>query len=78
MPNMDGYALVRRMRAAEHPPAGVVALTAFAREEDRRSAFEAGFDLYFTKPVDPAELVTSIARLVRRTRVRGGRSRGAA
>lgn len=74
MPHMDGYSLVRRIRALDAQPSGIIALTAFARADDRRMAIDAGCDLYFTKPVDPSELIGAIARLVRRAR----RSRGAA
>ena len=69
MPDLDGLAVVREVKswAAE---AGValpaLALTAYARAEDRDRALAAGFDLYVTKPVDPSELVHAVARLVRR------------
>src|SRR5437870_6265647 len=69
MPDQDGLAVVRAVKswAAE---AGVtlpaLALTAYARAEDRDRALAAGFDLYVTKPVDPSELVRAVARLVRR------------
>jgi CheY-like chemotaxis protein len=58
LPNdMDGYAVARAMRA---DPAlasmRLVALTGFGQEEDRRRAFEAGFDDHFTKPLDPVLL----------------------
>jgi len=69
MPDQDGLAVVRDVKswAAE---AGVtlpaLALTAYARAEDREGALAAGFDLYVTKPVEPSELVRAVARLVRR------------
>jgi CheY-like chemotaxis protein len=44
-----------------------VALTAFARSEDRRRALLAGFQAHIPKPVDPAELVAAIASLLGRT-----------
>jgi CheY-like chemotaxis protein len=44
------------------------AVTAFARSEDRTRALESGFELHLAKPIDPAELVASIATLVRRAR----------
>ena len=65
MPGMDGYDFIRafRLREAAHGDGRVpaVALTAFAREEDRRRALAEGFQLHVAKPVQPAELV-SIAR----------------
>jgi PAS domain S-box-containing protein len=68
MPEHDGYELIRRVRArtlAKALPA--VALTAFARTEDRRRALLAGFQTHIAKPVDPAELVAVVASLVERT-----------
>ena len=69
MPGEDGYSMVRRLRALE-PAAGgftpVVALTAYARTEDRRDALLAGFQTHVPKPVDRAELLTVVASLVGR------------
>lgn len=70
MPEQDGYDLIREVRrrvAAKTLPA--VALTAFARSEDRRRALLAGFQTHVAKPVDPAELVAVVASLVERTGV---------
>ena len=54
LPGIDGYA-VARMARDEPDTRGVrlVALTGYGQAEDRRRAFEAGFDLHLTKPVDP-------------------------
>ena len=68
MPDRDGYDLIRQVRgraAARALPA--VALTAFARPEDRRRALLAGFQTHVAKPVDPAELVAVVASLAGRT-----------
>jgi PAS domain S-box-containing protein len=67
MPGLDGYELIRRVRAkrgfgAERLPA--VALTAFAREEDQRAALAAGFQAHVTKPVQLSELYEAILKLV--------------
>jgi CheY-like chemotaxis protein len=72
MPEMDGYELIRRIRASADPairdiPAA--ALTAFARSEDRTKVLQSGFEMHLAKPVDPGELVASVATLVRRYRV---------
>jgi CheY-like chemotaxis protein len=70
MPLEDGYALMRRIveRAGERgvapPPA--IALTAYARKEDRDAALDAGFDAHVAKPVAPAELVEAVAKLASR------------
>lgn len=65
MPEMDGFDLIaaaRRLDAEHcgHIPA--IALTAFARQEDRDRALAAGFDHFLSKPVDPAELITAVCR----------------
>jgi hypothetical protein len=70
MPEEDGYALVRRLRALDarrgrRTP--TVALTAYGRAEDRRAALTAGFNLHLAKPIDPAELVLVLANLLGRT-----------
>src|SRR5262249_51880509 len=78
MPGMDGLELISRIRAMEDQtlrdiPAA--ALTAFARSDDRTRALRAGFEMHLAKPVDPGELVASVATLVRRTRGAGGATR---
>ena len=64
MPGKDGYALVRAIRArtAGQPrKLPVVALTAFARSQDRSRALSAGFSTYIPKPVEPTELIMVLA-----------------
>ena len=71
MPGEDGYGFVRRLRALPIERGGgtpVVALTAYARGEDRTRVLRAGFDLHLPKPVAPAELVAVVASLARRRR----------
>ena len=71
MPEMDGFELIRRVRELPSPVAEVpaAALTAFARSEDRTRALQHGFEMHLAKPVDPGELVASVATLVRRNRL---------
>jgi signal transduction histidine kinase/CheY-like chemotaxis protein len=69
MPDMDGYTLIAAVRALSPEQGGrtpAVALTAFARSEDRRQAMLAGFDVHVAKPVEPGELVAVVSRLARR------------
>jgi CheY-like chemotaxis protein len=69
MPEMDGYELIRRVRQRGPERNGdvpAVALTAYARSEDRTRAMLAGFTGHISKPVEPAELVASVAALTRR------------
>ena len=67
MPRMDGCALIREIRRRDAGPGAMpaVAVSAFARPEDRRRALEAGFQDYLTKPVEPEVLVAAVAALVR-------------
>ena len=68
MPDEDGHSLLRRVRALPGARGQIpaVALTAYARSEDRAAAFKAGFDVHLAKPIDPNELLIVIARLVSR------------
>ena len=66
MPDIDGYALIEKIRQlpAEHGgrvPAA--ALTAYAGVQDRDRALKAGYQMHISKPVEPAELVTVVANL---------------
>ena len=75
LPGEDGNALMRRIRAEEtaaNPATGdpraplvpAIALTAFAREDDRRRSLEAGFDQHVAKPVNPNQLLASLEAAV--------------
>lgn len=70
MPGMDGYALIKAVRALPVEQGGAtpaVALTAHARSDDRRHAMLSGFDMHVARPVEPSELEAVVARLARRT-----------
>jgi signal transduction histidine kinase/ActR/RegA family two-component response regulator len=70
MPEEDGYSLIRRVRLGDGKRGAripAVALTAQARVEDRMRALSAGYDAHIAKPVEPAELVTVVASLTRRS-----------
>ncbi len=57
MPNMDGYAAARRIRAhAWGRKMALIAMTGWGKDEDKRRSAAAGFDSHLVKPVDPAEL----------------------
>jgi PAS domain S-box-containing protein len=70
MPGEDGYELIRKVRAL---PAGrgrnlpSIALTAYARTEDRLRAIRAGYQMHIPKPVELAELIAVMASLMQRT-----------
>ena len=67
MPDIDGFELLARVRALGVAGGGdvpAVALTAFARPEDRLRALQAGFGAHIAKPVEPGELITTVANMV--------------
>ncbi|MBC7911793.1 MAG: CHASE domain-containing protein [Pyrinomonadaceae bacterium] len=66
MPIADGYDLLRELRRVDkargkHLPA--IALTAYAREEDRERSLAEGFEAFFSKPTEPAELIKTVAQV---------------
>jgi CheY-like chemotaxis protein len=70
MPDEDGYSLIRRVRsrsAAEGGRIPAVALTAYARAEDRKRSLLAGFQSHMAKPAELAALLALIGSLVGRT-----------
>jgi PAS domain S-box-containing protein len=66
MPEMDGYEVIRRVRTVQ-PTLPAVAVTAFARAEDRIRAIEAGYNIHISKPVEPRELLAVVAALAKRS-----------
>jgi len=67
MPEVDGFELldwVRHLGRDEGSQVPAIALTAFARSEDRLSALEAGFSAHISKPVEPSELIATVASVV--------------
>jgi CheY-like chemotaxis protein len=68
MPNVDGYELLKLVRTLGAQKGGnlpAIALTAFARSEDRTRALRAGFLVHVSKPVEPSELVATVASVGR-------------
>ena len=69
MPDEDGYDLIRRVRQLPAEAGGrvpAIALTAYARVEDRMQALRSGYQMHVPKPVEMAELAAVAASLVRR------------
>ena len=69
MPDEDGYALIQKVRTLDHnfgQTIPAVAITAYAKEEDRDRVLAAGFHIYLAKPVELTELVSVVARAARR------------
>ena len=70
MPDEDGYVLIRKIRQREagySKPLPAIALTAFAREEERQQALLAGFHLHLAKPVEPLKLAHALAEIAKQT-----------
>lgn len=70
MPGEDGYDLIKKVRALPVDQGGripAVALTAYARPEDRLRALRAGYQMHIPKPVEVAELMAIIARVAERS-----------
>jgi CheY-like chemotaxis protein len=66
MPLEDGYSLIRKVRALPHERGGrtpALALTAYARDDDRKRALSEGYQVHLAKPVDRVELASAIAGL---------------
>ncbi|CAA9312795.1 MAG: hypothetical protein AVDCRST_MAG71-861 [uncultured Lysobacter sp.] len=67
MPGADGYELIRRVRAGNVPAnreVPAIAVTAYARAQDRIRALQSGFQQHIAKPVDPASLLEIVTSLV--------------
>ncbi|MFN6461405.1 MAG: ATP-binding protein [Nostoc sp. DedVER02] len=69
MPEIDGYMLIHQVRGLTLEQGGqipAIALTAFARNDDREKALNAGFQMHLSKPIDPEALIASIAKIIGR------------
>ena len=64
-PSTTVYELIRRVRGLPHAGCNTpaIALTAYARAEDRQCALQAGFQMHASKPIHPSELLSMIAEL---------------
>jgi signal transduction histidine kinase/CHASE1-domain containing sensor protein len=69
MPDEDGYGLIQKIRSLEANSGDsipAVAITAYAKDEDREKALSSGFQIYLAKPVELTELISVVARAARR------------
>ncbi|HEY4328226.1 MAG TPA: ATP-binding protein [Phycisphaerae bacterium] len=67
MPGQDGYSFIRRLRALPPERGGTIpalALTAYAREQDRESCLAAGFQEHLSKPFDAAQVIANVSNLL--------------
>ena len=75
MPNIDGLEFIRKVRAMEstrRTRTQAIALTAYARDDDRASAIQAGFDLHIAKPFEPEDLARAVANATQHQGNSGG------
>jgi len=75
MPHIDGFQFIEQVRQHPNPSVRLVpaaALTAYARSDDRVTALRAGFQIHLANPIDPAELVTTVAALAKKFAPEGG------
>jgi CheY-like chemotaxis protein len=70
MPGVDGYELIRQVRLT-HAGLPAIAVSAYARPEDRRRALAAGYGGCVEKPIDASRLLQSVRQLVPRGEARG-------
>ena len=80
LPGEDGFVLIERLRAVcanEGVHVSAVALTAYARPEDRDHLLSAGYDAYLAKPIEPSQVVGLVHQLIRRERAIRGSDRSA-
>jgi len=65
MPDLDGFQFIKRLRSLRGPSHATpaIALTAYARNEDRARALAAGFQSHVAKPIDERDLVSLVASL---------------
>ncbi len=69
MPGQDGYQLLERIKAMNadgSAPIPALAITAYAKHEDREAALSSGYQDYLAKPIELSELVTAVANAVQR------------
>ncbi|HEU4386317.1 MAG TPA: ATP-binding protein, partial [Blastocatellia bacterium] len=68
MPDADGYSLIQQVRSMPDSRSQIpaVALTAYARSEDRIRAIAAGFQIHVSKPVEPVQLLAAVAGVTKR------------
>jgi CheY-like chemotaxis protein len=70
MPGKDGYQFIRELRQIAQDVGRkfpTIALTAFARSEDRTRAMMAGYQVHIAKPIEPQELLATVGSLAERT-----------
>jgi CheY-like chemotaxis protein len=66
LPGEDGYALIKHVRTLKGPRRiATIAVTAFARPEDRQRVLDSGYQEHVAKPIDPDQLISLVAKVSR-------------
>jgi len=77
MPHMDGFEMMKALRRLPNmTEVPAIALSGYVSQKDTRMALDAGFNAHISKPVEPAELLNTIARLLEKSKKRNGKSAG--
>jgi PAS domain S-box-containing protein len=74
MPHMDGFEMMKALRQLPNmTEVPAIALSGYVSQKDTRMALEAGFNAHISKPVEPAELMSTVARLLEKPKKRNGK-----
>jgi len=74
MPHMDGFEMMKALRRLPNiTEVPAIALSGYVSQKDTRMALEAGFNAHISKPVEPAELMSTVARLLEKSKKRNGK-----
>jgi PAS domain S-box-containing protein len=74
MPHMDGFEMMKELRQLPNlTEVPAIALSGYVSQKDTRMALEAGFNAHISKPVEPAELMSTVARLLEKSKKRNGK-----
>jgi len=77
MPHMDGFEMMKALRRLPNmTEVPAIALSGYVSQKDTRMALDAGFNAHISKPVEPAELLNTIARLLEKSKKQNGKSAG--
>ena len=67
MPELDGFEMIKQLRALpNYETVPAIALSGYASPKDVKAALASGFDAHVSKPVDPSELTSIVAKLLKK------------
>jgi len=62
LPDLNGFEVAMKIKECDYQPELLIALTGYGQAEDRKKVIEAGFDLHLVKPIEPTQLMKTIAQ----------------